>query len=65
MGDEVEASPQAGPFNLAGGCTVLFGRAATVGRRYYCSWHFKPPRLLDARGEVISDIGESLRPQHS
>ncbi len=64
VSDEVEVSPQAGPFNLLGGRTVLFGRAATVGRRYYCSWHFKPPRLLDARGEVIGDIEDSLRPQH-
>lgn len=65
VSDEVEASPQAGAFNLFGGRRVLFGRAATVGRRYYCSWCFQPPRLLDARGEVIGDIEDSLRPQYS
>lgn len=30
-----------------------FTRAATVGRRWYCPWHYSPPRLLDAKGEVI------------
>jgi hypothetical protein len=69
VGDEVEVSP------LPDGRkkVVAFGhvirnpayeRGATVGRRYYCDFCYKPPRVLDARGEVIRDVDEEkVRPQ--
>ncbi len=61
VSDEVETTPQAG---MSPSGKVLFERAATVGRRWYCSRHFKPPRLLDARGEEIKELdNEKVRPQ--
>lgn len=58
VGDEVEVTPQLRK-------RWLYVRGQTVGRRYYCSFHFQPPRLLDAKGEVIEDLGdERLRPQY-
>lgn len=68
VSDEVEASPERGPALLGLPLavqpkTMLFKRVACVKRRWYCSTHFKPPRLLDPRGEVIKDIEEGLRPQ--
>jgi hypothetical protein len=48
VGDEVEASPQ----RHAG---LLWDRGACVGQRWYCERHYVPPRLLDARGEVIAE----------
>lgn len=39
-----------------------WARAATVGRRYYCSRHYQPPRLLDSTGEPIRDFDTSNRP---
>lgn len=41
----------------------LYDRGATVGRRFYCSKHWQPPRLLDARGDRMEDIEVSVRPQ--
>lgn len=41
---------------------TTFTRGATVSRRYFCDRHFKPPRLLDARGEVIRDEETTVRP---
>lgn len=37
----------------------------TIARRYYCSWHYQPPRLLDAKGDVISVDEDAcgVRPQ--
>ena len=32
---------------------LLFDRAAVVRRRWYCRWCYKPPRILDPKGEVI------------
>jgi hypothetical protein len=66
--DEVTVSPYQGrrPLTLPNGVEIarpLFDRGACVGRRWYCERCFKPPRLLDARGEVIRDIEENtLRP---
>ncbi len=42
-----------------------FERGKIVGRRYYCDRHFQPPRLLDAKGEVIQEFEEAggVRPQ--
>ncbi len=43
----------------------LFTRGRVVGRRHYCAFHYKPPRLLDARGEEIEKFEEAggVRPQ--
>jgi hypothetical protein len=42
---------------------VLYERGCTVGRRWYCSRHYSPPRLLDAKGEVIETYDEiGVRP---
>lgn len=71
--DEVEASPVLAPaVGRVGGRSevvikreVAFARAAAVGRRFYCSWCFHGPKLLDARGELISvdDEAGGVRPQ--
>jgi hypothetical protein len=34
----------------------LYERGMTVGRRYYCSQHYRPARLLDSKGEVVKDF---------
>ena len=49
VADEVEASPQ----KLG---KRLFERGATVGQRFYCSFCYKPPRLLDTKGEEIREL---------
>ena len=70
VGDDVAVSPAVGPaqglFGAGPGVgKVLYERGATVGRRWYCHFHFRPPRVLDARGEVVEVIDEShgVRPQ--
>lgn len=55
VGDEVSATPELG---MLGGRPTLFLRGATVARRWYCSWCYQPPRLLDAKGEVVEVRGE-------
>jgi hypothetical protein len=42
----------------------LFSRGATIGRRYYCVRHWQPPRILDARGEVmeVEEAAGGVRP---
>jgi len=54
VGDEVEVTPEVDG-------KQLYSRGATVGRHYYCAKHYKPPRLLDSKGEVIQEL-ESNRP---
>ena len=49
VADEVEVTP-------AVSNKYLWERGMTVGRRYYCDSHYKPARLLDAQGEVITDF---------
>jgi hypothetical protein len=69
VADEVGVSPEAvtRPLLLPDGRTLkrpLYERGATVGRRYYCSFHYRPPRILDAKGEVIQDLDDTkVRPQ--
>ncbi len=43
----------------------LWERGATVGRRWYCSWHYQPPKIVDARGEVVEELVEAggVRPE--
>jgi hypothetical protein len=47
------------------GSKILWGRAATVARHWYCAFCYQPPRLVDARGEVIEEFAEAggVRPQ--
>lgn len=64
VSDEVNTTPEAGGKLTIRGRKfrgVYYARAAVVGRRWFCEWHFKPPRLLDARGEVVQEIQEKLR----
>lgn len=44
---------------------ILFDTGCIVGRRYYCSKHFLPPRILDSKGEVVQKLEDSggVRPQ--
>ncbi len=51
VSDEVVCTPQ-----IASG--RLWDRGMTVGRRWFCAWHWKPPQLLDAKGEVIVRLDE-------
>jgi hypothetical protein len=57
VADEVEVTPQQSQ-------GIFFQRGATVGRHFYCSHHWQPPRLLDERGEVIEKLEDSsVRPE--
>lgn len=65
VADEVEVSHEVirQSINVPGTDRTINGkvgyeRGTTVGRRYYCERHHKPPRLLDADGEVIKDLEE-------
>ena len=42
-----------------------WARAKTVKVRYFCAFHYEPPRILDAKGEVMSEWEEAggVRPQ--
>ncbi len=53
VSDEVETAPV-----LLRGRKWSTGR--TVGQRFYCSWHYQPARILDARGEVMESL-ENLK----
>jgi len=43
----------------------LYLQARTVAVRYYCDFHYKAPRILDASGEIMETIDEAggVRPQ--
>lgn len=58
VSDEVAVSPEKKG-------KMWFERGATVGRRFYCSHHYVPPKILDARGEEVETIedGGGVRPQ--
>lgn len=66
VGDEVDVTPVVGVHLFPDGQRhrVLYLRGATVGRRFYCQRHWQPPRLLDAKGEIIQEFedGGGLRP---
>ncbi len=63
VSDEVTVTPESKVIDWQGRKTrALFDRGATVGRRFYCSFCFKPPRILDARGEVIQELDTKVRP---
>lgn len=40
----------------------LYERGMVKKVRRFCSWHYQPPRLLDAKGDVIKNYDESVRP---
>lgn len=64
VSDEVEVSPQQAKVtgkNIRAG-VYLFDRGTTVGRRYFCQWHYSGPRLLDHKGEVMATIEDGHRP---
>lgn len=48
VADEVGVSPERHGRNL-------WDRGMVVGRRYYCDSHYRPARMLDAKGEVMGD----------
>lgn len=50
------------PIVINGRC---YEQAATLRERYYCSWHYVPPKLYDAKGELIEVDNEAggVRPQ--
>ncbi len=67
VSDEIEVTPQRGNIDVSRNPRIavgayLFDRKAVVGRRYYCDRHYKAPRLLDHKGEVIKTDEDALRP---
>jgi hypothetical protein len=64
VSDEVRVTPIWGS-GILGRKKCLYDRGMTVGRRWYCSRHYRPPRLLDAKGDVIEEFEEAngVRPQ--
>lgn len=76
VGDEVVVTPVQTSFRIErrnrrrvvvpdGIGTQQWSRGQMVGRRYFCSRHYKPPALLDARGEVIRELDvQNARPQY-
>lgn len=78
VGDEVVVTPSQTSFKIElrgrrrqrvmvpnGVGTQQWSRGQMVGRRYFCSKHYKPPALLDAKGEVIKELDvQNARPQH-
>ncbi len=66
VSDEVLVSPilqRAGQLGIWSGKKVTWERGMTVRRRFYCAWCYRPPQIVDARGEVISQVDSKLRPQ--
>jgi len=58
--DETPVTPVLGWRRFGGSYRrALFKRASIIGRRWYCSHCYKPPRVLDANGEVMSVEEES------
>jgi len=69
VSDEVPVSCQkhkhASNGRTPGTSSLFFSRGMTVRRRYFCDFHFQPPRILDAKGEVVEELEEAhgVRPQ--
>jgi hypothetical protein len=61
VSDETAVTPVIGDYPQPGGppVKVAYLRAALVQRWWYCSWCYRPPRILDARGEVMSVIEDA------
>lgn len=60
VSDETQVSPQqaVGAFTFFGRRLVnpTFRRASIVARHHYCSWCYRPPRILDASGDVVESL---------
>jgi hypothetical protein len=56
VADEVAVTPQIEN-------KIAFERGAMVYRRRYCASHYKPPRLVDAKGEIIQELEDEARPR--
>jgi hypothetical protein len=56
VSDEIELSPV-----LDG--KYLYTRGHMVGQRFYCSWHYKPPKIVDEKGETVTERQITVRPQ--
>jgi len=39
-----------------------YEQADLLNVRYYCDWHYQPPRLFDAKGEIIKEHEVEARP---
>lgn len=61
VSDETAVTPVPGVWRNPDGSEeeVLYGRGALVARKWYCSWCYQPPRILDARGEVMRVIEDA------
>lgn len=42
---------------------TFYEQGVTVGRRFYCNKHYALPRLVDAKGEIITELETGARPQ--
>jgi hypothetical protein len=40
-----------------------YARAKVVDRHWWCDKHFKPPRILDEKGDVVEELNNEARPQ--
>jgi hypothetical protein len=56
VSEEVELAP------ITGTDGRLYDTAKHVRTWYYCSWHYKAPKLFDARGELICEHNVKARP---
>lgn len=67
VSDEVAVTPSTSGFSIVqrgtrklvvptGTGNQQWLRGATVGRRYYCQRCYKPPALVDSKGEVIKEL---------
>ncbi len=56
VADEVEQNPQ-----LWRG--KLWSRGRMVDVHYFCAWCYKPPRVLDHKGEEVREYEDAYRPQ--
>lgn len=67
VSDRTAVSPVRGKFPRIDGslADVWFARGALIARWWYCSWCYRPPRVLDARGEVmtVNDEAGGCRPK--
>jgi hypothetical protein len=57
-------SHEVGVSSVDAGGPRVFRRGAAVARLYFCPWHWRPPLLLDPKGEVVEeqDHGFGVRP---
>ncbi len=56
VSDETAITPVLGDY---GSGKVWYSRGSLVARYWWCSWCYRPPRILDAKGEVIEVIEDA------